>query len=57
MYIYISKYTYISKIYREITQLLKKNKIMPVAATRIDLDFIILNESDKYHILSLICGI
>ena len=41
---------------------IKKNGIMPFAATRMDLDIIILNEvsqkeKDKYHMISLICGI
>ena len=40
----------------------KKNEIMPFAATWMDLDFIILSEvsqteNDKYHTISLICGI
>ena len=40
----------------------KKNKIMPFAATWMDLDIIILSEAshkekDKYHMMSLICGI
>ena len=39
---------------------IKKNKIMPFAATRMQLEMIILSEvsqKDKYHVISLICGI
>ena len=41
---------------------LKKNKIMPIAATWIQIDIIILSEvsqkeKGKYHMISLICGI
>ena len=40
----------------------EKNKIIPLTGTRIDLEIIILNEvnqkeKDKYHMVSLICGI
>ena len=40
---------------------IKKNKIMPFAATKMDLEIIILSEvsqteKGKYHMISLICG-
>ena len=40
----------------------KKNKIMPFAATWMQLEILIVSEvsqkeKDKYHMLSLICGI
>ena len=41
---------------------IKKNEIMPFAATRMDLEMTILSEvsqteKDKYHMILLICGI
>ena len=41
---------------------IKKNEIMPLAAAWMDLEIIILSEvsqteKDKYHMISLICGI
>ena len=41
---------------------IKKNKIMPSAATWMDLEVIILSEvsqkeKDKHHMISLMCGI
>ena len=40
----------------------KKNEIMSFAATRIDLEIVILSEvsqteKEKYHMISVICGI
>ena len=51
-------YTYTMEYYSAI----KKNKIMPFAAIWMQLEIIILSEvsqkeKDKYHIISLICGI
>ena len=47
-------YTYTMEYYSAI----KKNKIMPFAATWMNLTMIILSKvKDKYHVISLICGI
>ena len=52
--------TYISTM--EYYSLIKKNDIMPSAATWMDLEIIILSEvgqkeNNKYYMISLICGI
>ena len=52
------KYIYTMEYYSTI----KKNKIMPFAATRMELETLILSEvsqkdRDKYHMISLITGI
>ena len=41
---------------------IKKNKIMPFAATSMKIEILIVSEvsqkeKDKYHMISLICGI
>ena len=51
-------YVYLMEYYSAI----KKNKIMPFSATCMQLEIITLNEvsqtqKDKYHTISLICGI
>ena len=44
---------------REYHSAIKENEIMSFATTGVDLDIIVLsqNEKDKYHMMSLICGI
>ena len=54
---WIKKMQYIQLNYSAI----KKNEIMPISASQMDLGIIILSEvsqtEDKYHMTSLICGI
>ena len=57
---WVKKMWYIHTV--EYYSAIKKNEIMPFAATWMDLEIIILSEvsqteKDKYHIISLICGI
>ena len=57
---WIKKMWYIYTV--EYYSAIKKNKIMPLAATRMDLEIIILSEvshteKDKYYMISLVCGI
>ena len=55
-------YIYTMQYYSAVKKKKKKNKIMPFAATWMQLKIIILSEIDqkeknKYHMISLICGI
>ena len=57
---WIKKMWYINTVEHYST--IKKNEIMSFAATGMDLEMIILSEvsqtqKDKYHMISLICGI
>ena len=57
VYIYIYIY-----IYMEYYSAIKRNEVMPFAAAWMELEIIILSEvsqtdKDKYHMISLICGI
>ena len=54
------RYTYTMEYYSTILH--KSNEIVPFTATYLDLEIVILSgvsqkEKDKYHMMSLICGI
>ena len=60
IYIYTHTHTYIHT--REYYSAINKNEMLPIAATRMDLEGIMLSETnqtekDKYYMSSLICGI
>ena len=62
VYIYIYTHTHVYRHTKEYYSAIKKNEIMSFAATWIDLEIIILSEvsqkeKDKYHMISLVCGI
>ena len=54
---YTHTHTYIHAQWN-ISSAIKKNEIMPFSVTWMDLDIIIQSEvRNKYHMISLICGI
>ena len=62
IYIYTYTHTHTHTHTMEYYSAIKKNEIMTFAATWMDLEMIILSEvsqteKDKYHTISLICGI
>ena len=60
--VYVCMYIYTYTHTVEHHSATEKNEMMPFAATWMDLEIIILSEvsqkeKDKYHVISLICGI
>ena len=58
---WIEKMWYIFTVYTmEYFSAIKKNRVVPFATTRMDLEGIVLDEmrqEDKYHMIPLVCGI